>query len=301
MQVSTLSLENEFLRVVTIPSLGGKISSIFDKKTGFECLFQNPKHEYKLPQLYDSFGSYDASGFDDAFPNINESFTEMNGKVIHFPDHGEVWTMDMDGQYTDDGISLSGKGQVFEYEYFKTLSLHERSLHVHYDICNTGQEPIPFFWTMHCLINVDENIRLILPRLPEYAENVFGRGDLGAVGRLINMKNDIPDLTRMPQRNAMRKYYLAGAVSEGKCGYEFLKEKLRLMITYDQTVLPYLGMWCTMGGFRGDVNAALQPSSAFYDSVDTAIQRGTLVMIESGARKSFELRLSLSDLNEENE
>jgi galactose mutarotase-like enzyme len=293
--VSILTLENDHLRVQVVPRLGGKICSLLDKKTGHECFFQNPKAAYAVPELYDSFSDFDASGFDDAFPNIDESWSEINGQTVHFPDHGEVWSMPMTAQADEAHIQLMGESCILPYDYRKTVSIEGRSMRVHYAIRNTGTMAIPFMWTMHCLVNVDEHTRLILPVGADKAENVFAGGDLGELGALLDV-NGTPDLRAMPAPGAMRKYYLANAVDEGLCGYEFPREGLRLMIRYDEKVLPYLGMWCTMGGFRGDINAALEPSSAYYDSIDTARERNRLPWMEAGEEVQFELLFTLCDM-----
>lgn len=295
--VTFLTIENADLQVKVIPELGGKISSLLDKKTGHECFFQNPKAEYAIPALYDSFSAYDASGFDDAFPNIDESWSDVNGRTVHFPDHGEIWTLPMTVKADDNSITLAGQCRVLPCDYRKTVAVEGRRMRVSYAIRNTGDEAIPFMWTMHCLVNVDEHTRLILPANPGKAENVFAGGDLGKVGALLDV-DGTPDLRAMPVPGAMRKYYLAAVVSEGLCGYEFPREGLRLMVRFDKDVLPYLGMWCTMGGFRGDVNAALEPSSAYYDSIDTARARHRLPLITPGDEVHFELLFSLCDIKE---
>lgn len=298
--VKMLTLANEALTVRVLPELGGKICGLKDEKTGFECLFQNPKVTYARPQCYDSFANYDASGFDDAFPNIDESWSLLNGRRIHFPDHGEIWSMPMTAQMDGDAILLRGEGRVLPYRYAKRISLQGRQMHLHYTIENSGTEPLPFFWTMHCLVNVDAKTRLILPEEPMKAENVLAGTDLGEVGSLLDVRDGKLDLMHMPEVGAasMRKYYLAGAVKTGACGFLFPPQRLCMMITYDAKILPYLGMWCTMGGFRGDVNAALEPSSAYYDSVDTAMARGTLTMLAQGETKCFTLCFSLEDVEE---
>ncbi len=43
---------------------------------------------------------------------------------------------------------------------------------------------------------------------------------------------------------------------------------------WDKDKLPYLGFWITDGGFRGDYNCALEPSTGYYDSIDIATKNG---------------------------
>lgn len=295
-----ITLQNEALEVCVIPALGGKISSLLDRKSAHECLFQNPKGIYRQPALYDHFSDYDASGFDDAFPNIDESWSELNGRVVHFPDHGEIWTMPMRAEMLNQAVLLQGQGRVLPYRYEKKVSLEGRSMRVTYGIENTGKGELPFLWTMHCLMQVDADTQLLLPGCPAQAENVLAGTDLGPVGAILDVQGGPVDLRTMPAYGptVMRKYYLAGPVQEGCCGYVFPRHRLRLTISYDPKRLPYLGFWCTMGGFRGDVNAALEPSSAYYDSIEIARTRGTLPMVKPGESVTFDILFHLADYDE---
>ena len=61
---------------------------------------------------------------------------------------------------------------------------------------------------------------------------------------------------------------------------------------YDPEKLPYLGLWCTMGGYRGDCNAALEPTTGYYDSIPRALETGRVRMLAPGERFEFSLTLS---------
>jgi galactose mutarotase-like enzyme len=52
-------LENENIKIECLPSHGGKLSSIYDKKKNFELLFQNPKEEYKKAELGAEFSAFE--------------------------------------------------------------------------------------------------------------------------------------------------------------------------------------------------------------------------------------------------
>ena len=106
---SAIQLENSNVSTALLPELGGKMISLKDKHSEFEFLFQNPRGEYKLPGEYDGFADYDASGFDDAFPNINESVSQVNGMDVHFPDHGEIWRTRMNARQDEFGVTLIEK------------------------------------------------------------------------------------------------------------------------------------------------------------------------------------------------
>ena len=89
-KIESIDIENDKIKVTILPELGGKFASIYSKETNFELLFQNKDEEYRIPELGDDFAAYDASGFDDAFPNIDPERKVVEGRKIHYPDHGEI-------------------------------------------------------------------------------------------------------------------------------------------------------------------------------------------------------------------
>lgn len=287
---SAVVLESKSVYSAFLPDLGGKMISLRDKRTGFEFLFQNPRKAYRQPGEYDGFADYDASGFDDAFPNINESVSKVSGADVHFPDHGEIWRTRMTVQHDSNGVTFACRGKVLPYMYKKHISLIESGVQLDYCIVNEGDKPIPCLWTMHCLVNCDDDMRLILPQAPSMAENVFDGPVHGAVGRAMPVDDE---LRRLPARanGKMLKWYMAGRVNEGICGYEYPSRGVRLIVEYDAAKLPYLGFWCTLGGFRGDVNAALEPTTGYYDGMEIARAHNALPEIAPGERYEFTLQM----------
>lgn len=290
-----LTLDNGILSASVMPALGGKISSLREKRSGFEFLFQNPRDGYRARTPGAVFSDYDASGFDDAFPNVDPSETEISGQRFAFPDHGELWTTRMDASLEGDGILLTAAGRVFAYDYEKHMRLDGHSLRLEYAIVNREKIPMPCLWTMHCLVNVDPDSAFLLPKGAVEAENLFPGPVLGEPGRL----KVSSALTRVPEAGAdvMMKYYLTDRVVEGDCGYAYPSRGLKLRLRYDAEKLPYLGLWCTMGGYRGDCNAALEPTTGYYDSVPRAIQNGRVRMLDPGERFAFEMILAVENMD----
>ena len=89
--IEAIKLENDVLKIIVIPSMGGKVASIYRKDKKFELLFQSKEEIYRKPKVYDEFCKYDASGFDDAFPTIDEGNVIIGDKTVLYPDHGEIW------------------------------------------------------------------------------------------------------------------------------------------------------------------------------------------------------------------
>ena len=78
----------------------------------------------------------------------------------------------------------------------------------------------------------------------------------------------------------MVKYYVDQKVKTGFCGYRYPSQGLRCTFRYDPEKLPYLGLWITAGGFRGDYNCALEPANGYYDSIPKAAESGSLCFLK---------------------
>ena len=67
-----IRLVNESLSLEILPSVGGKISSIFDKSSGQEWLWTNPWLPLRQPVYGESYvGSLDFGGWDEIFPSVD--------------------------------------------------------------------------------------------------------------------------------------------------------------------------------------------------------------------------------------
>ena len=300
-------LENDKLAVHILPELGGKITSLYLKEKEFELAAPNRTGQYRLPggvvqtgkktDFGPDFSQYDASGLDDAFPNIDPGLVEWQGRKLYYPDHGEIWSHMMELQEIPEGIRLSYASAAFGYAYEKRMELKDSSLSLHYRIENRGGGEFPFLWTFHGLMRYEEDMRLLLPTDFEYYRNVLSHPVLGEEGRVYPARNDIYDFSRVPapESKSMVKYYGEGKSREGACGLWYPSRGVRCMLRYDAQALPYLGVWITAGGYRGDCNCALEPSTGFYDGISRARENGSLKVIKPGEIFSFTLEICLEN------
>ena len=294
-------LENDRLRCVCLPAHGGKIASLYRKDRDFELLFQNPRSRYRNAKPGAPFGDYEACGFDDAFPNIDAGKVQTARGEIDYFDHGEIWTAPFDFAVEPGGVCLSYQSPFLGYRYQKRLALEGDALTLHYSISNESAYSFPCIWACHCLVNVHPEMKILFPRGVSRVQNVFDSSLLGEAGALYRFPVDqAADGERYDfskpldeRRASMLKIYCAEAVQEGFCGYRYPAHGVEALFAYDAQQLPYLGFWATAGGYRGDVNCALEPANGFYDSIELAQKNGKCGELLPGEMLEFSLQISV--------
>lgn len=295
-------LENNFIRCVVLPELGGKIQSFYHKELEFELIFQNKDETYKLPKADDNFEDFDASGFDDAFPNINAEYVNLFGKSVLYPDHGEIWSSCFDYKENKDSAHLYYESERLPYSYNKNICLKDNKLILSYKITNIDDKiSFPYIWTLHGITNCEEDMEIIFPKGTKEVLNVLDNKYLGKIGTVhsypatIAIDNTVFYLNEILPRssNNTNKYYVKGEVASGECGIYYPSKQIQFRLTYDEKALPYLGFWASEGGFRRDYSCALEPSNGYYDSISIAKSNGCLKVLEPREKIEFTLVMEL--------
>lgn len=290
-----ITLENDVLRIELLPEAGGKIISFFRKDKDFELTVKGKNDRNVRPSEKDGFASF-AYGMDEAFPNIDAEEINWKGRRLVYPDHGEIWrrefkVLEQDARET----KLAASSAEFGYRYEKKLSLRGWELKIAFHIINEGKEELPCIWTWHGLMRYEEDMEILLPPEITHCRNVLGGGILGEAGKIYPVDSPLYDFRRVPKRNtcSMVKFYGEERVTEGCCGFFYPSRNVKCLLKYDRQALPYLGVWITAGGFQGDFNCALEPSSGFYDGIGNAQKLGRLPVLRAGEKLGFEFSVSL--------
>ncbi|WP_373899221.1 DUF5107 domain-containing protein [Haloimpatiens sp. FM7315] len=300
--LNSVVLENNFLKLIVLPKLGGKIASIYEKRKDFEVLFQNNETSYKIPELNSPFEKYDASGFDDAFPTIDSCKVIYEGKEILYPDHGEVWSSELEYTIDKTSLSLYFKSSILPYMYTKTLNLEQNIINFTYNIKNLGHSPLPCIWAMHCLVNCKEDMLINFPKGTQKVINVHDSLNLGEAGKIYNypicktVSGEDYHLNKVGSKslNKAEKYYVYNKIEKGYISFYYPSKDIRLEIEFNEKILPYVGFWVTEGGFRGDYNCALEPTNGFYDSISIAKNKGKLFYLKDKEDLNFSITMKLS-------
>jgi galactose mutarotase-like enzyme len=300
-------LENNFLRIVTMPSLGGKIASIQLVPDGEELL-QQPLMPYAPRIPYMRFDDGDASGWDECLPSVAACEVQTPSGTAAIPDHGDFWQVAWQvGAQNDKGLTLSAEGFSLPLLFSKTLNLENNSLHVIYSIKNISADEVAFVWSAHPLFVAEAGDRIVLPpSVKEVVVEGSGGGRLGAHGA----KHPGP-LTQLVNGQSC-DLSLAGAVSEGIgdklftvapqegwCALERTRLKQRIEMHFDVQESPYLGLWLCYGGWpenraKRQQCVALEPCSAEGDSLEIAAKEGRARKLAAGGEYHWTVELRVT-------
>jgi len=296
-------LENENLKVVLHPHLGGKITSFYLKEKDFELAAESSQEQTQVRSRMeaenrrDNFAPY-AYGMDDAFPNVNQEMIDWDGRKLHYPDHGEIWSADFEiCEQTLDKVRIRWHSLEFNYSYEKCMKLNGHTLEIEYQIENYGNEELPCIWTWHGLLRYEQDMEIILPEKVGHYRNVLDDCILGEEGTVYPLQNDVYDFTKMlnPEECNMIKYYNEEDVTDGHCGIYYPTQNVSHYLDYDAKIFPYLGIWITAGGFQGDFNVALEPTNGYYDRISKARDNQKLPILRAGEELDFTIKFTLRE------
>ena len=297
------TLENDVLHLTFLPGYACKMASLVSQKTGREFLFQSSAETLRVPEYGAAFSDYDSSGFDEVFPSIDACpYPDGSWAGMPIPDHGEVWAMPWESVCAPNGKAAKAfvKSQTLPYIFSKSVSLKDNEILLEYSVENTAAEDFKFIWTPHCLLACSPATRLLIPQnLTQVMTVEHGTKHLGPWGTVHSypLTKDVNgqemDLAATEPATAANceKFYFTEKNIAGWCGIEHTDTGEKLIYSYDPEKVPYLGVWKTQGGYRGDYNLALEPCTGIYDDLYVAhkIRRAAVVGPKARCEWSFKM------------
>lgn len=301
-----LKLSNDHLELEILPSLGGKLASLIDRRTGRDWLWHNPYLRPSLPRYGSSYVmTADSGGFDECFPAVAEGpYPTEPWRGVAIPDHGELWGLPWEVEATEPALRLAVDGVRFPYRFERRMQLDPAaaSVTLAYEVTNRAPFPFPFVWSAHPLLAIRPGMQLLIPE--DLPLRVFGSssGTLGELGTPLWWPALGPhDLTRLPGAEAGFAVKLFGpAPTRGWVGLHDPETATTLRFDFDPHEVPHLGLWLNMGGWcplegrEPYYNLGLEPCIGAGDDLELAVRhfRAHGVVPARGAVR-WHLRLSL--------
>jgi hypothetical protein len=295
----TLSLQNDFLQVRILPNFGGKIISLRSVLTGAEFLLP-PLQDYHQVSSTANFDQSDGGGFDECLPSV-ASCENIAGEAP-VPDHGDLWRIGWNIDALDGGVVLRADATSRPLRLTRRASLEESSLVLEYELLNLSDSPTTWLWSAHPLLRVDAGDRIVLPGEVEEVTVEYSTVDLVmrnssiAWPRAQSSHGGLVDISRVGERDGTTAHKLFARM--GKSGWGALyREKVGqgLVVRFDPSALPFLGMWICAGAWPAmgekQYAVALEPTTSNIDSLASAERNGTVRCL--GARELCRWKLDI--------
>ena len=273
---ASLVLRTPRLELECVPSLGGRVVRLFDRRSGREWLW----HRDSARWLWESrpgssFGEGPQAGLDECLPSV--SACRVDGLAI--PDHGDLWFQSWRVEETllSAGVlSLGVQAHSMPFLFSRSISaLDDHTLEFRYRLENVGDRELPYLWCLHPLFAIHSGDRIDLPAEVASLRLNGGLGVPIAFGERWSYPEPFPrvrlDLLQCPGGDGACVKGFAGPLLEGRAALVNDNTGDRLELTWDARELPLLGLWLNRG-LAGFHHVAIEPCSGAPDSLSDAIE-----------------------------
>ena len=257
--LDAVTLSNDRLRVVLLPSLGGRVWEITHVATGRQLLWHNPRLAPSLVAFGAGYDDHFVGGWDELFPN--DLPEDLAGEP--FPDHGEVWSAPWAWEVLpgpDAAVRLAVTTRISNCTLVRTVRLAPGSdaVDIELSITNGSGAELPMLHKQHLAVDLPPGSRIDLP--PATAEiGDFGRPRAGAAGEVFDWPtcNGV-DYAGAPADDGAVSELLFASVEEGWCACTG-PDGTGTGLVFDRAVYPSVWTFASWGGWRHPSVAVLEP------------------------------------------
>jgi galactose mutarotase-like enzyme len=304
-----LILENDQLRAVILPTMGGKVGSLRALPEDAEFL-QQPLRPYGPRTRTMAFEEGDASGYDECIPSVSGCEIPTRSGTLQIPDHGDFWRLPCEVLAVGrDEAVLESTGFSLPLRFRKTIQLDGSRLLFSYALHNSGSDTIEYLWSAHPGFAVESGDRVVLPpSVDRVTVEGSASGRLGAPGSLHRWPLDgtgagsAGDLSLVgSESDKIGDKLFAAAPAEGWCALERRRLGRRLTMRFDSRFATHLGLWlCYAGwpqnGTRKQFCVAMEPCTAPTDSLAVAIRNGWGRSLAPQAEDRWQVEVQIRNL-----
>lgn len=295
-------LENQSLRVVVLPELGGRIWSILSKPQNRELLWHNPRIPPQSAPFGAVFDNVWCGGWEEMFPSPAPGV--INGEP--YPDHGEVWCVPWEAVTASDAecvsVLLSCDARISAAHLEKRITLRgERPrVEVSYSLHNPTWVNFPFIFTLHPAFAVTPGCRIDFPPMtvevdPTYLGTLTGVSSPFAWPNATRDGNAV-DLRQVAPPSSGEVYFFYGTgFNDGWCAVTDPENRLTWGLMFSPQFFRSCWVFATYGGWRNHHVAILEPSTSYPQQIEQAILNKTAAMLPAGATMETSVVLQVQE------
>jgi len=267
-------IDGPALSAVVAPERGGKIISIVDAR-GVEWMAAPDREVGVAARPGDDFLKAEMAGWDECAPTIVACTVDK----VDLADHGELWTK----LFTVDGASVWVDDDTLGYRFTRTIVPTAEGLLLRYAV-TAGARDVPFLWAGHPQFRAPEGTRILLPTSVQTVIDVMDpalpvlrwSAHLGSIDTI--------------ERDGYRKVYVNP--DEAASSATLLHPDGNALQLSWSSECRYLGLWYDKFAFRAEPIIAIEPATAYFDSLSTAIENGRVAIVAAGTTLEWSVTLT---------
>lgn len=269
--MKSIRLKNADIELTLIPEIGGKITSLINRRTSREWIWcASETRDFRPVGDETDFARVNLGGIDECLPTIQRQQYEG----FDYPDHGEIWRLPVRViEESDIRIVTEVTLSVAPLKFRRTIELQGSGAHFFYEISNLSHHFVPFIWAFHPLLRlaVDDQIHLpdeIHPLQIDYCENLAGCRSL----EFFSWPHISPgvDLS-LPLVDAGIPYcakLFFESAHETTLKLVCAESSDSLAVSFSGPQCPYFGLWINAGSWNGFTHVAFEPTNYPSDRFD---------------------------------
>lgn len=295
-------LQNDRLRAVVIPELGGRVWKLLDRKHDRQWIWHRPGVQLQRVSAGTSYDEVWAGGWEELFPN--DAPGRFEGRDL--PDHGEWWTLPWSVESIRDGesatLTLTAVSSIVRARCRKEFRLGAAgsTLEVRYGMRSEEKQPFHFLFKQHLPIAITPACRLLLPggRVTpvdlQFGSLLPPTADFN--WPVLESPAGPVDLRRIPSAaSRLQEFIYVDRCPASWCGVVDTDAGAALRMDYDGTALPYVWLFLTYGGWRNLYTAVLEPCTNMPKDLTEAARLGQSARIEPGQEFTTFASVTLAD------
>lgn len=305
-RTTPITLRTDMIAVTIVPREGGRIASLRSLQSGLEFLTQaRPGRPVIEPGLEASFQRGPCAGAEECLPTVGPCADCTGGPA---PDHGDFWQVPWQvDSLVGRRLEMHAVGFSRPLRLERVIEVNDASLLLSYRVVNIGPQPLSFLYAWHPLFAVEAGDRVVLP--PEVGDVTlsYSRDEvLGPEGRdilwpVLQSKKDARDLSvaLAPHRQTAEMIYTR-RLHVGRCGLFRQNQGQGVIVSFDPSRLPYLGIWLCFGGWPvsgvepKQVAIALEPTTAPCNTLAAAERAGLAISLAPECFFAWKLQVDLT-------
>lgn len=277
--IEIVHLENEHLQVNIVPSLGGKMISIFSKQLQKEFVWTNQDLDLQIFPIGTDYDTHFLGGVDELFPS---DIPELVNN-IPYPDHGELWTTPLYHQTENDVLTLRNTVPLSDLYYEKQIILDESApfIHMDYIIRNDSNTTRNFLWKMHAALIIKEGDQVeCFAKKGQVVDPDYSRFKSTEPFHWPTIENT--NTAQIPAKNNTMDFYYIYELTKGEMSLIDANKTSKFSYFFDKQIFPFLWYFASYGGFLGHYTAILEPCTNMPISINEAIKLNQSASLEPG-------------------